>query len=222
MQGFQPQWVVSYYSEGIYTWMIETLGNRVVASRVEAYHLARGETAMQTLMHSRSVDMSVICKQSNRFGWDSLLEGRISSHWLLLISPLLRHQPKNLLPFLWGKQFITRLHKIMHKQWMYRNAYIHFKGKEGWTMPQLQDIVNQINKYSLMDPNLLHPCHWSLFDAKFETLRCRRTSHWLFWLADMDSAIAAFHLAEMGSLTPQASLYFLKEPPSPRLYPGYP
>jgi hypothetical protein len=46
------------------------------------------------------------------------------------------------IPFLWEKQFITRLHNIVHKQWTYSNAYIHFKGKEGWTMPQLQDIVD--------------------------------------------------------------------------------
>jgi hypothetical protein len=44
--------------------------------------------------------------------------------------------------FLWEKQFITRLHNIVHKQWTYSNAYIHFKGKEGWTMPQLQDITD--------------------------------------------------------------------------------
>ena len=117
------------------TWMVETLGDHAVASMVEAYLLARGETAMLSLMHSTSIDVSVVCKQSNHLGWDSLLEGRISSHWMVLISPLLQCQPKNLLPFLWGKQFITQLHNIVHKQWMYKNAYIHFKGKEGWTMP---------------------------------------------------------------------------------------
>ncbi len=203
----------------LYTWMVETLGNRAVASTIEAYLLARGETAMLSLMHSKSVDMSVICKQSNRLGWDSLLEGHISSHWLVLPSPLLRCQPKNLLPFLHGKQCNTRLHNIVHKQWTYRNVYMHFKGKEGWTMPQ---IINQINEYSLMDPNLLLSCHRSLFDAKFETLGRRPTSHRLLWLAGMDSAIAALHLAEMGSLTLQASLYFSQEPPSSSLFPGYP
>ncbi len=84
----------------LYTWMVETLGNRVVALMVEAYLLAREETTMLSLMHSTNVDMSAICKQSNRLWWDSLLEGCISSHWLVLISPLLRCQPKNLLSLL--------------------------------------------------------------------------------------------------------------------------
>jgi hypothetical protein len=169
----------------LYTWMVETLENHAVVSMVEAYLLSRGKTAMQTLMHSTSIGMSVICKQSDRFGWDSLLEGHISSHWMVLIFPLLRLQPKNLLPFLWGRQFIIWLHNIVHKQWTYRNAYIHFKGKERWTMPQLQDIVNRINVYCLMDPHLLLPCHRSLFDAKFETLGCGPTPHrlQLMWLS---------------------------------------
>ncbi len=88
-------------------------------------------------------------------------------------------------------------------------------------MPQIQKIVDQINDYSLMDPNLLLSCHRSLFDAEFETLGCGPTSHRLLWLAYMDSAIAALHLAEMGLLTSQASVYFLKEQTGPRLYLGY-
>jgi hypothetical protein len=122
----------------LYTWMVEILGNHAVASMVETYLLARGEAAMLSLVHGTSVDVSVVCKQSDHLRWDSLLEGRISSHWMVLISPLLQCQHKNLLPFLWGKQFITRLHNIVHKQWTYKNVYIHFKGKEGWTMPQFR------------------------------------------------------------------------------------
>jgi hypothetical protein len=73
----------------LYTWIVETLGNRAVGSTVESYLLARGETTMLSLMHGTSFDMSVVCKQSNCLGWDSLLEGRISSHWRVLISTLL-------------------------------------------------------------------------------------------------------------------------------------
>ncbi len=68
--------------------MVETLGNHAVASMVEAYLIARGETTIMSLMHRTSVDMSVICKQSGYLGQDSLLEGCISSHWLVLTSPL--------------------------------------------------------------------------------------------------------------------------------------
>ncbi len=64
----------------LYTWMVETLGNRAVASTVESYLLARGGSTVLSLMHGTSFDMSVVCKQSNCLGWDRLLEGRISSH----------------------------------------------------------------------------------------------------------------------------------------------
>ncbi len=73
-----------------------------------------------------------------------------------------------------------------------------------------------------MNPDLLLPCHRFLLDTKFEALGHGLTSRQLLWLADMDTAMAALHLEELGSLTPQASLYFLEESPSPCLYPGYP
>jgi hypothetical protein len=60
-----------------------------IPNQVEAYLLARGETTMLSLMHGTSIDMSNVCKQSKCLGWDSLLKGRISSHWLVFISPLL-------------------------------------------------------------------------------------------------------------------------------------
>jgi hypothetical protein len=52
----------------LYTWMVETLGDRAVASMVVAYLLARGETTMQTLMHSTNIDMSVVCKRATFLG----------------------------------------------------------------------------------------------------------------------------------------------------------
>ncbi len=52
----------------LYTWMAGTQGNHAIASMVEAYLLARGDTTMLSLMHGMNVDMSVICKQSNQLG----------------------------------------------------------------------------------------------------------------------------------------------------------
>jgi hypothetical protein len=94
---------------------------------------------------------------SNRLGWDSLVEGRITTHWLKLVAPLHWRWSQYLLPMAWGCLFITKLHNVLHKQWVYRNSYIHYKGKEGWTMPQIQDVIGKVNKYSLLDPKTLLP-----------------------------------------------------------------
>ncbi len=135
----------------LHSWIESTLGNRVVAMTIGAYLCARREMTMQSLLDDTCADMILVSEHSDRLGWDSFLEGRITQHWLLLVAPFLRRMPRNLLPQSWGQQFIQRLHKFVHKQWKYRNKYIHFKGKEGWTMTQIQNVFDQITEYWLID-----------------------------------------------------------------------
>jgi hypothetical protein len=68
-------------------------------------------------------------------------------------------------------------------------------------MPQIQDIIEKVNAYSLLDPLVLLPKHRALLEAKFATLGDEPTSHCLLWLANMDSAISVATLAQSGSLT---------------------
>jgi hypothetical protein len=75
-------------------------------------------------------------------------------------------------------------------------------------MPQIQDIIEKVNAYSLLDSLVLLPRHRALREADFATLGNGPTSNRLLWLADMDSAISASTLAQSGSLTPQAATFF--------------
>ncbi len=40
---------------------------------------------------------------------------------------------RSLLPPSWRWQFINKLHNIIHKQWIYRNTFIHYRGTDGLT-----------------------------------------------------------------------------------------
>jgi hypothetical protein len=111
----------------LHSWIELTLGDRVVATMIGAYLHARGDITMQSLVNNTFAEMITVLEHSNRLGWDSLLEGRITQYWLLLVAPFLCQMPRNLLPQSWGQHFIQRLHKVVHKQWTYRHAYIHFK-----------------------------------------------------------------------------------------------
>jgi hypothetical protein len=119
----------------------------------------------------------------------------------------------------WGHLFITKLHKVLDKQWVYRNSYIHYKGKEEWTMPQIQEIIEKVDEYSLLDPKTLLPRHRFLLDTNFSTLSDRPTSHRLLWLVDMDSAISAAALAQSGTLTLQPTTFFMEDSQLPSSYP---
>jgi hypothetical protein len=109
-------------------------------------------------------------------------------------SPFFSRSPLQLLPVSWGQQFISKLHNVIHQQWVYRNLVIHFKSKDRLTVPEHHEILNRIESYSLVDPDVLLPRHWFLFEANFQAVRHGPTSHQLLLLADMETAVAASNL----------------------------
>jgi hypothetical protein len=90
---------------------------------------------------------------------------------------------------------IMKLHNIVHKQWIYRNSVLLYRGKDGLTTPDHHEIMNQVEAHSLTDPNSLLPRHSSLMDADFVSLGSSPTVDRLTWLANMNSAIAVSNLS---------------------------
>ncbi len=85
---------------------------------------------------------------------------------------------------------------------------LHYRRKDGSTIPEHQDIMNQVKSHSLTDPDSLLPRHHSLMDADFGVLGSGPTYDRLTWLADMNSVIAALNLSQAGTLTPAAEAHF--------------
>ena len=192
----------------VHTWLVATLGENTIASMVEEYLLGRGRVTMESCLYGTNDDMSVVSMMSDRLGWDRFLEGRILEHWLVVVSPLLSHRPLQLLPESWGRQYISKLHNVIYKQWTYCNSMIHFWSTDGLTIPEHYEILNRIESYSLVDSDILLPRHRSLYAADFATLGGDPTSHQLLWLANMETAVAAANLVLAGALSESAIAHF--------------
>ncbi len=108
-------------------------------------------------IHGVNPDLMAVARESDRLGWDSLLEGRITSLWLSLVCPMLHKSSHSLLPPSGGPQLINKLHNIVHKQWIYRNTCIHYRGTDGFTMPEHNKIINRVEEYFVIDPKDLLP-----------------------------------------------------------------
>ncbi len=169
---------------------------------------------MENCIHGSNQEMLQVAKIINRLGWDSFVEGRVITQWLQLVTPFLARTNPHLLAKLWGRQFISRIHNLLHKQWVCLNSMIHYRGKNGLTLIDHHEILNRVEGYSLIDPEALLPRHRFLFDTDFETLRSCPTSHHLLWLADMHAAVATLQLARSGTLTSEALTYFSATQPS--------
>ncbi len=165
---------------------------------------------MVDCVNGTNQDLRAGAISSDRLGYDSLLEGRISKLGLTVAAPLLLRPRQYLLPLAWGWQFINKLHSIIHKQWMYRNSVIHYRGKDGLTIPEHHEILNQVKEHAFTNPDSLLPRHRYLLDTDFKALGHGSTPDRLHWLADMGSAVAASGLLRAGTLTPEATAHFEK------------
>ncbi len=98
------------------------------------------------------------------------IEGRLSKLWIKLAAPLLdQGQQYPQLLQAWGHKFIMKLHNMVHKQWVYHNIFIHFKGADGLMIPQHCEILAQVEDYASMDPETLLPRHRFLFKTDLKS-----------------------------------------------------
>jgi hypothetical protein len=114
--------------EELSTWLCSSLADHTVTAMVEHYLLSHGEVQITDSIHGNNRNLSLVAITSDRLGWVSMLEGRIFTLWLAVVFPLLLKSGRQLLPHAWGALFISKLHNILHKQWIYRNFVIHYKG----------------------------------------------------------------------------------------------
>jgi hypothetical protein len=189
-------------------WLEKTLGERYISATIKMYLLARGETLMIDCVHGVNPNLMAVARESDRLGWDSFLEVRITSLWLSMVLPMLCKSLHSLLPPSWGRQLINKLHNIVHKQWIYRNTCIHYRGTDGCTMPEHNQIINRVEEYSLIDPKDLLPRHQYLLDTDFEALGSGPTIDRQIWLANINSACVAAQLSQAETLTPAAVVHF--------------
>jgi hypothetical protein len=103
----------------LWEWLATTLGELMVSLMVESYLLSRGEVTMVSCLLSNCDDLRHVAECSDCLGWDSLVEGRASFHWLELVAPFLWRRLQYLLPKGWGQQYITKLHNVLYKKWIY-------------------------------------------------------------------------------------------------------
>ena len=189
-------------------WMDKTLRRSELTLAVSTYLLGRGLVTLDSCIPFSEGILANLVRSTDLLGWDCFLEGRISNAWMPVAKQMLAENGSQLLAETWGKLFITKLLNIVHKQWIYRNTLIHFRGQDGLTIPEQHEICNRVEEYSTIDPESILPRHQYLFDTDFEALGSGPTSHRLLWLADMDTALSVSTLSTSGALTQEAQSHF--------------
>ena len=192
----------------VFDWMSKTIRRSDIALAISTYLLGRGLVKLVGCIDNGDAPLLALARSTDLLGWDCFIEGRISRDWIPAVSPILAISCPRLLVGSWGKTFITKLLNIIHKQWIYRNTLIHYRGKDGFTIPEHHEIINRVEEYFTIDPDSILPRHRHLLDTVFEALGSGPPSDHLLWLADVDTALTLSGLANSGALSRQAQDYF--------------
>ena len=141
---------------------------------------------------SESSPLYAIAKIQDSIGFDNLLVGRLPKALLTHISP--HHNSLNrrgVSPEIWAKKFSTQLILFTHKQWTHRNGVVHYKPSENMTVSEHQAIDDHLQALISLSPTALPPHHRHLLlNEDFRELGAGSSTAKLFWIADVQSALA--------------------------------
>ena len=80
---------------------------------------------------------------------------------------------------------------ITHRQWLHRDAKVHFKRSDGMTIPQHEQIMEKIEDLLWEDPDNLLADDRALLEEDFEKPGLLTVTNGDFWVASMEAAISA-------------------------------
>ena len=176
-------------------WMQETSSDGVLWEMVVEYLLAHGDKTMRECVHVASPLHEALANSHDRLGWDNFIAGRISKVYLETVTSSLLSNKYYSTEEGWGRHLVKSLMIATHKQWLFRNAHVHFRKLEGLTAKQHEEVFELVEELMLTDPEELLAKHRYLVEVDFEELAEAPTSRRQNWASSMQSALdAAAHV----------------------------
>ena len=189
-------------------WMESTRVDVALIRLVRDYLLARGSlTMVQTLNDNRS-PLTLLARSHDKLGWRNFLEGRVCS---LLVETAALSLPSRRSPDKWGADFVSRLIQITHRQWLLRNAHVHYRKLDGLTEAQHTAILARVRDLLWTDPADLLERHRYLLEVDFHDLGAGSTARRQVWVSSLTSALAT---ADRFRHTYTSSTLIRSSPPS--------
>ena len=162
----------------------------ILIDMIEEYLFAQGTKQMIDCLQGPDTNFEVLAEVTDRLGWDCLLEGRVSKVWLEVVSPMLHESGTYLSPTRWGQQFIAQLLNITHKQWIFRNSYVHYK-IDGLSPAEHNKIFDKVEELMFTNPDDLLPCHKHLLEVDFGKLGEGSPVDRQYWIITMEAALTS-------------------------------
>lgn len=119
-------------------------------NRVSFCHLPRIIPARQFI--SMSSQMKMVAAAQDKIGWTHFLEGKVTGHIRGMQQLYLKTRDCRMNGDDWIKQFISRLLKISHTQWIFRNISLHDNQQGHLARLRRADLEKELTRLHALDP----------------------------------------------------------------------
>jgi len=178
--------------DAIVTWMKSQETSPLLATLIEDYLRARGtKTMAEVAPPGLDADHRILVKYLDLLGWQNFIEGRILTYMVQLQREYLVNRETWRTAETWARGLIEQLLRITHRQWLLRNALLHYKLPDGRTLVQRERLVERIMELMWTDPDDLLPEDRALLDEDFEKLGAADANDQAYWVAEIESALKA-------------------------------
>ena len=117
--------MIEYSIAEMSKWMAATHTDTHLHLMITRYLLGQSSTSMTYCLRGHAPVLCTLAAVQDRLGWDNFVEGRISSVFLEAVKPALSRHQSRMTPEKWCEKLITQLLQLTHKQWLFRNSYVH-------------------------------------------------------------------------------------------------
>ena len=182
-------------------WMSTNETDPTLHRIVVAYLRGRGSKDFSDLTNAQDHSKyHLLAEYQDRLGWQNFIEGRFTSYLVHIQREYLRASSTWRTAESWASGLMDQLLRITHRQWLHRNARVHFRLSDGRTQAQHDEIVAKIGRLIWTDPDELLEKDRRLLRVDFKQLGRARATTQECWIAEMETAVhlARWHSKDQG------------------------
>lgn len=159
---------------------------------IKLYLRGRGSRKMSDCVSGSPTSWhTLLAKYQDRLGWQNFIEGRFVSIFVQIQRRHLETSESWITAESWATGLMEQLLRLTHRQWLHRNAKVHFRRSDGRTASEFEETIEKIKHLLWTDPDDLLPENRSLFETDFWLLGASSAMDQEYWLAEMETAILA-------------------------------
>ena len=139
-------------------------------------------------VHNLPMRFQRLAEEQDMIGWDNFTEGKISKEFRRIQHEYLVSIDSRKTALHWTAQLISKLLLLVHTQWVYRNAIVHKRTKDGLKRKEGAYICSKIHQEFALGANQLDKDDKFLMESTEQDILALSGVHTKIWLRAIATA----------------------------------